>query len=131
MIEVLKNSIDKITVSEKEFNVISYKIQHSKNNTKQFTVSGDTYVFSKGLNPVILSVKAGSKLTDNSVIIALETALTSASANNFEINSISYTNMILQDYTAEKDKNGFISNIDMTFISADNISAVAEELSNE
>ena len=59
-IDILKNSSDSITIGSKQFAVRSYKIEHSKNTAKQFTVSGNTKLISKGINPVILIIDSDS-----------------------------------------------------------------------
>lgn len=127
-IDILKNSSDSITIGSKQFAVRSYKIEHSKNTAKQFTVSGNTKLVSKGINPVILIIDSDSKFNDSTVIPVLETALSSASQNNFQISGLAFADMILYGYSAEKDKNGFICNISMTFMS---LSAIEELTADE
>lgn len=123
-IDILKNSSDTVTVGSKQFSVRSYKVEHSKNTARQFTVSGDAKLISKGINPIVLTIDSDSKFNDSTVITSLETALSSASQNDFQIGGISFPDMVLYSYSAERDKNGFICNISMTFMSL----SAAEEL---
>lgn len=128
MSRVNNRTVSRITVSGCEFNVISYKISHSENTARHFTVSGDTFNFRKGLNPVSLTVRAGCISSDNLIVPALESALVSASVHNFIIDRLCFSGMTLADYSVDKNINGIISSIIMTFVSLQSISPYEEVL---
>lgn len=130
MIDILGKSKSSITISSAEFNILSYKIQHCANNSKYFTVSGCTNTFSKGINPVLLTIKAVSVIPDSTSVIALENALNSSLLLSFTIDGLFFSNMTIQEYYAECDKNRLVNNMTISFISKESITVQNNESDN-
>lgn len=117
MIDFFQNYSNKINISEHDFYVSSYKINHSRNYSKQFTVSGDTYIHEKGINPVTLNVKTFCKADNSSAVNAIENALISEEKFSFTIDGISFSDMTISEYSAENISNNIVTAVDITFIS--------------
>ena len=115
MTKLTNNTVNTITINNYTFIVTAYKISHSENISKQFTVSGDMLSFRKGFNPLLISVKADCKSSDNGVISSLENALVSGNGFSFVIDEMEFSDMKISEYCAEKNKNGFINNISINF----------------
>ncbi len=115
MTKLTNNTVNTITINDYTFIVTSYKISHSENISKQFTVSGDMLSFRKGLNPLSISIKADCKSSDSGVISSLENALILGNGFSFVIDGMEFSDMKISEYCAEKNKSGFINNISINF----------------
>ncbi len=117
MIHNIYKTSNQITISEYVFRIVSYKISHSENSAKHFTVSGDTFVFRKGVNPFTLSLSVNCTVNDSAVITVLENSLLSDTLHSFTVDGLLFSEMKLCEYSAEKNINGTLKNINMTFTS--------------
>ncbi len=115
MTKITNNAVNTITVNNYTFVVSSYKISHSENISKQFTVSGDILLFRKGLNPLMVSVKSDCKSYDEGIVSSLENALIFGDKFSFTIDGTEFSEMKVCEYCIEKNKNGFINSISIDF----------------
>ncbi|MGN0605671.1 MAG: hypothetical protein ACI4JM_04025 [Oscillospiraceae bacterium] len=126
MIDFTDRKRNVINILNSSFLVLSYDISHSRNTIKQFGISGKTHIFSRGVNPVFLNIKAICCVSDMSCAYDLENALISAIENVFTIDGISFSGMVLDGYSINCDKNGCVSDISLSFSSAECISEVSQ-----
>jgi hypothetical protein len=127
LIDFFQNYSNRINISEYSFFVSSYRLNRSKNYSKQFTVSGDTYIYAKGINPAVLNVKAFCKADNSSALTALENAFVSGEKFSFSIDGILFSDMTLSEYSAENNNNNTVTAIDMTFTSSAGITAEGDK----